>query len=172
MLHRDAGHGLDRMGRLLNRGGRFFRRGFHDFRCCGGCFLDVTLGSFRRRFGELHGCKLTEVFRLHHGDRVGKSHAGEDVAAASADLQTEDAVLTDWDGIGIEPAVSPELELHAGPGGAKLDLQPLRLHDLDLCSIRVRMSHGRGEEGQGKEKRKSKENTLQSFRFHRNLLKR
>ena len=47
-----------------------------------------------------------------------------------------------------------------------------RLQDLDLCSVRVGMGHGRGEEGQGKEKRKSKENTLQSFRFHRNLLKR
>ena len=42
MLHRDAGHGLDRMGCLLNSGGRFFGRGFRVFMWYG----IVALSSF------------------------------------------------------------------------------------------------------------------------------
>ena len=76
-----------------------------------------------------------------------RTKAGECVMGTAADFQAQHTVLADGNRIRIHPAVCFSPKLDAGPVGTELNLQLLRLQNLDLRTVgvvRLGIDQGRG----------------------------
>ena len=95
--------------------------------------------------------------------------AGEDVSAAAADLQSEHAVIADWDQSRVKSVIRSELEFGPGPGGSELDLQLFRLGNLQFRAVCI----GKGTKRRKKhtrEKNAQRKKSIEKFLLFHSIL--
>ena len=94
-------------------------------------------------------------------------HAGENVAGAAADFQTQDAIFANGNHPRVHAGIGFQFKRNTGPAFAQLNLQLFRLNHFQLGTVSTLGGRRcRGGEAQNAGHCQDKRQTLHNFRFH------